>query len=429
MIMCFRRAVTVTLNRERNGRRPRGSIAVSRTACVLLAGAAALLPFARADEAPRSGFVTDEDVKSIPDRPRPGYLEPFADPVFGTRVVRVSDPGGPIPNVGGSWGKVARHHYSLDQAWNADMSLLMLDRGTDGRGRLFLDGTTYKPLFLRKAPSTRDRWHPRRPELRIFVDGNTVGTWNVQSGRVSVIARIVRYSEFQFGPFEGNPSRDGDRIAIYATNPDGRKVAFVYDLRRGRKSTDLDLDGIAIDWVSVSPSGKYLVVHYDEDRTRVFDLGGRQVGPYWSEYGRPSHFDMTLDDDGEDIAVGVSKSPPDKGLVIKRRLRDGEVTVLTKGGFASHTSARNVRLPGWAFVSYGDSSKWPPYRSEIAAVRLDGSGAVRRLCHARRAGSDYLSEVHPSIAPDGRRVIWASNWGIDDGTVAAYVTELPAGED
>ena len=75
-------------------------------------------------------LVTDEEVKSFPSIPRPAYLQPFTDPVFQTTVVRVTDPGNEIPHVGGTWGPVARHHYSSDQAWNADQTLLMLDRGT-----------------------------------------------------------------------------------------------------------------------------------------------------------------------------------------------------------------------------------------------------------------------------------------------------------
>ena len=37
------------------------------------------------------------------------------------------------------------------------------------------------------------------------------------------------------------------------------------------------------------------------------------------------------------------------------RLLDGEVTVLTNGGYATHTSARNLSRPGWAYVTYQGS--------------------------------------------------------------------------
>lgn len=72
--------------------------------------------------------------RSQPTTPtKPGYLGYAIDPVYGTRLVRISgDPGTAIPNVsGGIWGYCVRHHYSLDQAWNADESVLTLVQNVD----------------------------------------------------------------------------------------------------------------------------------------------------------------------------------------------------------------------------------------------------------------------------------------------------------
>jgi len=369
-------------------------------------------------------FVKDDEVKRIPASPRPEYLRPHLDPVFGNRVIRVSDPNGSIPNVGGTWGLVARHHYSLDQAWNQDQSLLALDRGTRGRGRLFLDGVTYEPLFIRKGPAKEDRWHPTKPHQRIYVTKNQIGTWNVRTGKINVVADVDGYTNFKFGPYKGNPSLDGTHIAVRAEDPTGRQVAFAYDLKKRRKFPDLYLDDVDASWIGISPLGNYVIVHERSvDRTRIHDLQGKRVGPYWSDRGRPSHYDLSVDGHGDEVAVGVSKSDPDKGLVIKRRLRDGAVTVLTKGGYASHTSARNTGQPGWVYVSYNTPS-WPPYQGEIVAVKLDGSGTVRRLAHSHRANNGYLTETHASPSPDGSKVIFASNWDDPSGPVAAYVLEI-----
>src|SRR5437867_3018086 len=70
------------------------------------------------------------------------YLVPAIDAKFGSKIVKVSNPGHEIPGLGLTWGKVAIHHYSIDQAWNANQSLLALDRGT--KPKVFLDGKTYK---------------------------------------------------------------------------------------------------------------------------------------------------------------------------------------------------------------------------------------------------------------------------------------------
>ena len=52
------------------------------------------------------------------------YLTPAIDAKFGSKIVKVSNPGQEIPGLGLTWDKVAIHHYSIDQAWNADQSLL-----------------------------------------------------------------------------------------------------------------------------------------------------------------------------------------------------------------------------------------------------------------------------------------------------------------
>ena len=228
-------------------------------------------------------------------------------------------------------------------------------------------------------------------------------------------------------------------MAILARAPDKRLVAFAYDLESGRKYPDIDVSGHKrVSYVTISPLGNYVLVHgtltgsvsRKGDANLIYDLQGRQVGPMWRQYGRPSHFDLAVDNNGDEVAVGVSKSGPEARRVIKRRLRDGEITVLTGRGYASHTSARNIRKPGWVFVSYSvDKHKRnrDPYHSEIVAVPLDGSMDVRRIAQTRSVGYDqYLAEPHGSPSPDGSRVIWASNWGNRGGPIGAYVATLPA---
>src|SRR5206468_8077147 len=78
--------------------------------------------------------------------------------------------------------------------------------------------------------------------------------------------------------------------------------------------------------------------------------------------------------------------------------------------FASHISTRNVNRPGWAYVDYyvEDGKR---FSAEVIAVKLDGSQAVQRFAHEHSAFSGcYRCEPHASPSPDGRRIIFASNW-------------------
>lgn len=379
--------------------------------------------------------VTHTKVVGTPNISRPGYLKSYSDPVFGTRVTRITgDPGTTIPNLAGGpvWDKVARHIYSKNAAWNCDQSLLLLGRHFGFPSMLFLEGTNYKPVFGRNtSPGSELRWHPTQPNLMVYVTDNSVGFWDVRGDSTEIVAKFPGYSELNIGPWEGNLSIDG-RLMVLGGKKAGDHIAFAYDLVEKRKHADLVFQHIDVDWVSVSPTGKYIILNgrisgAAGDQTQIYDLNGRKIGEPWTEYGRPSHFDLAVDSRGEDVAVGVSKSKPDDGRVIKRRLRDGKITVLTPGGYANHVSTRNVKRPGWAYVSYlHRGPTWPPYWGEVVAVKLDGSLTVERIAHLRTSGTDYLTEAHAVPSPDGRRVLWASDWneGLPN-PVGGYVAEGP----
>jgi len=381
--------------------------------------------------------ATNAQIVDIPKIPQPGYLESYIDPVFGAKVTRITgEPGTDIPNIKGKWSTIARHHYSKDAAWNCDQSILFLGRHHGHPNNLFLDGATYVPLFGRNAcPGTETRWHPKRPDTMVYVKGNVIGYWDVRRDKTEIIATFSGYSGFRIGPWEGNLSLDGRLIVV-----DGEKgkdrVAFAYNLENGVRYPDMGLNDVELDWISVSASGKYIVLNgringRKGDQTQIYDLYGNKVGRLWDEYGRPSHYDLTIDESGDDVAVGVSKSKPDDGRVIKRRLCDGKVIVLTPGGYAGHTSTRNSNRPGWAYVTYQHQGPtWPPYWDEVVDVKLDGSMTVERIAHLHTKRTDYLTEAHAVPSPDGNRVLWASAWESSYGRpIGAYVAQRVRSEE
>ena len=368
--------------------------------------------------------------------PRPEYLVKTPQPnLIDESLVRITDPGAAVAGLDLSWGSVARHRYSSSQVWNADESLLAVEKGV--AGILYLDGRSYRPLFSRDALGACE-WHPLDPDLMVCVRQHQVIGWNVRTDSLSVLFATDAYGALAFGPGKGNLSRDGRYIALRGA--DG-STAFVVDLASGTKYRDISLrrlDGVN-GYVTVSPSGRYVVawqkVRPDGSdatvyQTFIFSRNGALVQS-WRENHRPGHGDLTLDADGSDIMVGVSKADPDRYQVIKRRLSDGKITVLTpRPGLTQHVSARNVGEPGWVYVTYGGSAadlldrpNWDPFYQEIVAVRLDGSGETRPIARTYSVRAGYLSEAQGSPSPDGSKVAFASNWSDTSGSIALYVAE------
>ena len=399
----------------------------------LACGALTLLALAETPAAETPATETLANARFVPasSMKLPGFLEPAVDPVSGMTIIRVTTPG----HLGAGLfcqRAYCTHRYSSAQAWNADQSLLLIANGCNGL--CFLDGQTYAPLFRRLRPDECE-WHPKDPERMICVVGRRIALWTPRTNAEEIIFVAEGYHALQFGPSKGNPSRDGRRIALRAVTADGALVAFAYDLVSRQKFPDISVtklpgrDGSC----EISPLGTYIMCSRWVDgivQAFIFTVEGTLVQS-WTEHHRPSHGDMTVDADGREVYVGISKSEPDIYQVIKRRLEDEVVTVLAPRGEQDHASTRAIHQPGWVFVSYsGDPaevaqrSKIAPFAQEVIALRIDGSGEFRRVAHTRNVPHDYWSETHASPSPDGSQVIWSSNWGQPGGPVFDFVTRL-----
>ncbi|MVT71915.1 hypothetical protein GPL20_02105 [Bradyrhizobium cajani] len=361
----------------------------------------------------------------------PDYLVPITDPDTGATIVRITTPG-PLGAGLACQRAYCTHRYSSAQAWNADQTLLLIANGCNGL--CFLDGKTYAPLFRRQREDECE-WHPRDPERMICVIGRKISLWTPRTNAEEIMLTAEGYRGLQFGPGKGNPSRDGRRIAVRGTRADGAVVAFAFDLANRQKFPDIEVgklpgrDGVC----EISPLGGYIRCSRwvdGKDEAFIFTVAGDLVQS-WTEHHRPSHGDMTVDADGREVYVGISKADPDIYQVIKRRLDDGMVTALAPRGEASHASTRAIDRPGWVILSYGgDPSeiaqlpKFAPFAREVIALRIDGSGEFRRIAHTRNVSHNYWSETHASPSPDGSQIIWSSNWGVPGGPVFDFVTRL-----
>ena len=432
--------------------------------CLTLASS--LAPLARLDvRVPASGFapLRADSVRDYaePSVSVPSYFAPVVDSTFGTRVTRIAGASGtPIGGgVPGTWGNDVRHHYSKNQPWNADGSLIALQN--NGGGMILLDGETYQPRFGKCSTYNigDDRWHPSpaHSRERISVKGTDL-IWYDVVNCVKTRSWTLPFAVRWFGPSEGNPSFDGrfaaltDGKRMFVVDMDPQAPFAAYPSSRIGPAVAIDdcaLGGeCAIDWVSISPSGKYVVVSYDGDYPRVYDVNPQTLAltPRPMPESSPrchgtaeqgfiydvGHADMTLNpfDGDEDVLIGQEHcgnrgetvTGKVMSAVVMVRLRDGAVTPLTdpsNEAQAHHISTRNYDRPGWAYVGY-HAAPGKRFNDEIVAVKLDGSKSVQRLAFKHSDyDSCYRCESHAVPSRDGRRVLWASNWASECTTCGA----------
>jgi hypothetical protein len=225
-------------------------------------------------------------------------------------------------------------------------------------------------------------------------------------------------------------SFDGRWVAVQATrNSDGRQVAYAVDIEAGTKGPDVDLAAFGVsdaDWVSISAGGGYLVTHGVIDgvgqRVRAWTREGAATA-YWPTHPM-GHFDLGIDVAGREVAFGGDAGTINPTQYVALDLATGAVKPLSAGTtWDWHASTRNVRRPGWGVAVTNDRTAFA-LSGEIYAIRLDGSQTVERYGRHRTNNSDYDAAPFASPSPDGKRIMFRSNWGNASGRpVGAYVID------
>jgi hypothetical protein len=409
-------------------------------------------------------LITDPNTAyAVPVVSRPGYLQTIIDPTFGTQVTRIAgDAGAAVTTsdgtVLGTWSSDARHNYNLNEAWNANSSLIVIEnRGDDGGtpNQLYLNGTTYQVEF--GTPSNMpgegtydQRWNPnpRYPNDVLLAgnDGsNTLYWFNVVTNtidRTYTLPMPVSY----IGNTKGNASQNGRYICMGDMTHFFVVDMAAYPVQRIGPVFDLGSLGINgdVDSYSISPSGNFVVVHWNSVNGQASDaeevlrvnpltlaLAPQRMSTWWpGMLGNPAlgfvyslgHEDMALNPylGNADVMVGQEECdnigatiPGIKtvnrdgiGHVVMVELANGAVTSLTdpysdtvpSEAFADHMSCRNILRPGWCYVAYYNEIG-NRYSDALIAVKLDGSGSVEQLAHLH-TDNDDTSLPQLSVDPD-----------------------------
>ena len=337
----------------------------------------------------------------VPDKiSKPDYLQPITEPTFGTQLTRITD-----RDVFGS--SDVRHHYSKDRPWNSDGSLIRMKDW-------ILDGHSYKIIKTINKPDD-SRWSYTDPNKIFGVSGRKFVSLNVSTGKKTVHRKFS--GSLDLGQGEGDISWDDK----YAALTIGKEV-IVYNIKENVIVTRKTMESGSWDWVTMSPSGKYVVINWRNsnigDDVVAYNSKDLSFHKIISPLGE--HADIGYDSEGNEVYVQVLP-------LMMTRLDNGKQTHLVKNDwrFSGHISCRNFKRPGWAYVTMKENiSGVENYgKMEQFAVKLEEGGVVERFAHHRSVYEGYSSESHGIADPWGRQFMFCSNWqGTSD--MNSYVAEI-----
>jgi hypothetical protein len=271
-------------------------------------------------------------------------------------------------------------------------------------------------------------------------DSNVLVKADARTDRTeTTLHTFTEYDVVKLGSGEGNLSNDDRYIALFGLKNGGTDIV-VFDLvanqvvaRRAMGNAqvcDCDTPG-SINNVTMSQSGNYVLVEFNSqgqgpgDGIQVYDRNLSYLRHVSSRGG--THFDACYDTaGGESIVVYEDNS----SAIVSVRLDNGVVTEVLKReqmNYGTHLSCRNLKRPGWAYISefyFNGTSNATANYQEVFAVKLDGSGTVNRFAHEHHSLVDqYEREAHAVPNRDGSKVMWASDWQNGTAPIYAYVAE------
>ncbi len=346
----------------------------------------------------------------------PAYLTPVNDPTWGTKVIRVS-------NVDDR-----RHVYSRLPAWNSDQSRLLLGFSST---KAMLNGTDYSTIRTFSSLVGNAVWANTDPNkcYGAYSGDNHLYVQNMTTDAQTAIHTFTGYTEVSLGGGEGGISDDDKYIALITKTAGNVYGAIVY-----RIDTDTIIGEVSFgtttspDNLQISRKGNWMGVEWNVDGTGTnqgFVLYNQSLTQVRNINQYTTHWDMGLDINGNEIAVQIGN-----GVVAYNcaSLAGTQLLPSNTAMSSGHVSCKNIDRPGWAYLSSYNYSGTVglPGNSQLIGVKTDGSGIVEVFAFDNHAGNgaDYNAQPQMCVSRDGKRVIWAGDWGTTTGPTYAYVAGL-----
>jgi len=416
-------------------------------------------------------FIFGTELYPQPEFQKPMKGVPYFDPVFGTKITRISDRTTDklAPVIEGSMsietsknGSCVHPTYPKHNYDNADGTYLLF-QGSLGSGQLLYDSKT---LRLVKSLDTKAvswgqtidaRWDAHNPDIFYYEykPATAISKYNVRNDKFEVVhdfskefpgARRITMAE------EGDCSYDSRFFAFMLIAPRGDEqwacvAVFCYDRVENKITGKIDIPNPRFEdpgggnWVGMSPSGKYVLL--GTAPMLVCDREFRKR-PVKLTHGGGWHCDVGLDDEGREVILyngGKTFSPGGQsdGCYAMCDLETGTETVLTNkivGSVGIHFDCSCIFTPGWGLVSTYHAAPqkqthWSEYSIHLIELtrRKTPPPRIWRICHTHVNREFMLDDPFATFNRFGTKIFFGSNWGIPlhhGGDIDAYQVELPA---
>ncbi len=401
---------------------------------------------------------------ALPDAPAPDPGEIVADADFGTTQRRITATLG------------MRHEYAKFDPFNADQSLMLQMYIPDGGWRVYRTASVPYDTAAQLAATVdmeEPRWDPTDPNLLWGSREFQILKLDVRQPDQPVVAKDFALDPAIKPILDANPDlyhitmyNEGETstdkrywaLAIQGTQDEYRaRYIFTWD-----RVTDtvpgtyaLPLNQSDIDWVGMSPKGNWVLIGgLDTNAAPLtgMTMANRELTQFHRIDFSTAHADVGLDINGNEIVVMqnvrtdyVDLVPID--LATQPILDSGgsyagtNRTPLMRLYYASDANGLSSGLhlscnyPGYCVTSTVIDRGMPAQNwldRKIVITKLDpAQPRTFYLAHVYGTRGEYWEETQATIANNGSRVVWATNWNQAVGRIPERVydmqTTLPAG--
>ena len=375
-------------------------------------------------------FPKDTSYQSIqpPNLSLPDYLESVVDysvpnAISIKRITQYE------PN----WNWYPVHEYAKIQPWNADASIYKF------YAYAIYDANTHQ--MIRELPGSQIYpcyWSNTNSDLMYsFRENGYIRTYSVSTNTVTDLNTDIKgYDIVELGPWEGNIDKNDKYVALVGKRGHDMDV-IVFDLQlnqivhteifSGAWGNGDDIPEF-VDWVSVSQSGNYVGIMWDNIKTS-------EANPFNSHYGVEiyniidmqylrrivnygNHGDFGYAQDGNEVFVQLGGGTGTLNMFYLDTMQRVVLSENMDFDGAGHVSCRNINRPGYAYVSQDGAY----FSGQIIAFKLDNSGLVEHFGHHFSTSSSYLKSPMPVPAPNGDKIMFKSDFG-DTTSDVIYVFE------